>query len=338
MCLITITSGQSVIQQIMKKSMALQNKPKTLIYQKEQARIMLNPMFIKEADATVINYLGGKAVILLYTNKITTHSSLTATANINVQVLEQDVLKATCSMIPQVTTQNIPVLLAPKNHTIKIILRHRSFEYIHELVLRPLIKHITINIINKVVTINNPSNEPNTFAVDYRLYYINDEEIMPLHQTQSTPAEFELSDGQYRVELTKKVQFWDTWIQYGQWTQDIKIETKKPLTLPLIRKPTQITNMTVTTRKSNKLTTKSTITRRENTISTTTTTQIATTQINILNGITRNVQQNPHQDIAIVKFNGGQILLYLGQHHLLIQTQLLDRAYAKVRLWQSQNK
>ena len=67
-----------------------------------------------------------------------------------------------------------------------------------------------------MIIINNLSTELNTFTVDYRIYFINNEEIMPLHRTQSTPAEFELSDGQYRVELTKKVQFWDTWIQYGQ--------------------------------------------------------------------------------------------------------------------------
>ena len=48
------------------------------------------------------------------------------------------------------------------------------------------------------------------------------------------------------------------------------------------------------------------------------------------------IQQNLHQDVAVVKFTGGQILLYLGQHHLLIQTKLLDRAYVKVKLWQQE--
>ena len=178
-----------------------------MVYKQEYSRIMLNPTFITEPDATVINYLGGRAMILLYTNKIMIHSSLKATANINVQIMEQEVLKATCSMIYHVATQKIPARLTPKNYTMKVILRHDHLEYIHELTMGPLVKHIPIHIVNKVITMNNPSSEPNTFTIDYRIYFINNEEIMPLHRTQSLPAEVELSDGKYRMELTKRFNF-----------------------------------------------------------------------------------------------------------------------------------
>jgi len=43
-----------------------------------------------------------------------------------------------------------------------------------------------------------------------------------------------------------------------------------------------------------------------------------------------------HKDITVIHFSGGQILLYLGQHHLLIQAQLLEKAYAKIQLWQQE--
>ena len=74
--------------------------------------------------------------------------------------------------------------------------------------------------------------------------------------------------------------------------------------------------------------------RKKETTPILTTTQINTIQTNTLSFTTMNIQQNTHQDVAVVKFTGGQILLYLGQHHLLIQTKLLDRAYVKVKLWQ----
>ena len=330
MCLITIVNGQSPILQVMKGPMTL----------REHSRVMLNPTFITEPDATVINYVGGKAIILLYRDKITTHSSLYAEANINVQILEWGVLKATCSIIPHVTTQNIPAQLFPKNYTVKIILRHRSLEYNHELVMRPLVEYIPIHIVNKVITINNPSIEINTFAVDYRIYFVNNDEIMPLHQAQGVPAEVELSNMKYRIELTKKIQFWDKWMQYGQWMQDIEIQNKEPLKLSLIGKPTQKTKsppIGATTKKPNIVTnpsTNATVMIKREAVPTVTTTQVATTQANVLNITTMSIQQNLHQDIAIVKFTGGQILLYLGQHHLLIQTKLLDKAYVKVKLWQ----
>ena len=91
--------------------------------------------------------------------------------------------------------------------------------------MKPLVTHIPIHINNKMITINNPSNEPNTFMVDYRIYFINNEEIMPLHRPQNLPAEVELSVGKYRIELTKKVHFWNTWIQYGQWTHTVNQKT-----------------------------------------------------------------------------------------------------------------
>jgi len=56
---------------------------------------------------------------------------------------------------------------------------------------------------------------------------------------------------------------------------------------------------------------------------------------NILPSITRESQNN-RQDVAVIKFEGGQILLYLGQHHLFIQTKLLEKAYVKVKLWQQE--
>ena len=51
---------------------------------------------------------------------------------------------------------------------------------------------------------------------------------------------------------------------------------------------------------------------------------------------TESIQHDIHHEVAVIKFHGGQVLLYLGQHHLLIQTKLLDRAYVKVRLWQQE--
>ena len=43
-----------------------------------------------------------------------------------------------------------------------------------------------------------------------------------------------------------------------------------------------------------------------------------------------------HKDITVIHFSGGQILLYLGQHHLFIQAQLLEKAYAKIQLMQQE--
>jgi len=48
------------------------------------------------------------------------------------------------------------------------------------------------------------------------------------------------------------------------------------------------------------------------------------------------IQKDHHQDVAVIKFTGGQVLLHLGQHHLLIQTKLLNKAYVKVKLWQQE--
>ena len=117
-------------------------------------------------------------------------------------------------------------------------------------------------------------------------------------------------------------------MQYGQWTQDIEIKIKAPSMLPLIKKPTWTTNMPVTTYKPT-----STIPMEKGKV-TSIVTQITTMQTNIRNVTTMSIQENLHQDVAIVKFTGGQILLYLGQHHLLIQAKLLHRAYVKVKLWQ----
>ena len=153
---------------------------------------------------------------------------------------------------------------------------------------------------------------------------------MPLHRSQGVPATIELSIGKYRIELTKKVQFWDTWMKYGQWMQDIEIQSKEPLKLSLIGKTTQTTknpSMGTTTKIPKNPPTDPNVTRKKEAVPTITTTQISTIAI-------ESIQQTLHQDIAIVKFTGRQILLYLGLHHLLIQTKLLDKAYVKVKLWQ----
>jgi len=48
------------------------------------------------------------------------------------------------------------------------------------------------------------------------------------------------------------------------------------------------------------------------------------------------IQRNNHQDVAVIKYEGGQILVYLGQHYLLIQTKLIEKTYVKFKLWQQE--
>jgi len=139
--------------------------------------------------------------------------------------MEQDVLKAICTIIPNVVTQNIPVKLTFKNYTVKIIIRYKYLEYHHELVMTPLINHIPMHITNRIVTIDNP-NKHTHIVVHYRLQFDNDKQ--PISQLQRLPAKIELSDGKYRIELIKMVLFGRIWIQYGQWIQYIEIKSKEP--------------------------------------------------------------------------------------------------------------
>jgi len=66
---------------------------------------------------------------------------------------------------------------------------------------------------------NNPNKHFHGFAIYYRVYPII------LHNKGIQPVKFELPVGQYTIELTKNVWFWQTWIQYAQWIQDVEIKT-----------------------------------------------------------------------------------------------------------------
>ena len=215
-------------------------------------------------------------------------------------------------------------------------------EQAYELTMKLMMHYLPINITNKVITINSPSKDSQTFAVYYRIYPILVGQTISLHPPKSLPVKLELPAEKYRIEFTRKVWFWHTWIQYDQWMQYIEIRPPQPTALSQIKTPPTTTNsIKITTvnpfiRNKQEIFQSSTTTKLTSSTTSQATSKMITTTSKVSKITTITMQQEQHQDVTVIKFTGGQILLYLGQHHLLIQTKLLKREYVKVKLWQQE--
>jgi len=254
-------------------------------------------------------------------------------ASIFVQILDKEIVKTTFTINAASHTQNVPTKITYKEYTVRILFKYKHLEYVYNCTMSPVGKHLPIQIANNVISIKNP-NQHHRFVVKYRIHTFSS------HRSGKLPLRIWISPGKHRIEFFKQVWFWHTWVQYAQWTQDFEITTYDPKILFLAEKLVTTTSIVPTT-IVNKVVLKVIITipMITSTISpitlfTTTAEPKRTTPEAITTTIA--ILPDDQPDIAVIKFNGGQILLYLGQHHLLIQTKLLDKAYVKVKLWQQE--
>ena len=67
-------------------------------YTQEYLQKTLGPGVMKEKDAAIIHYIGGKALIQLYTYQIAILSSIDPVASITVQILDRETLKTTVTI------------------------------------------------------------------------------------------------------------------------------------------------------------------------------------------------------------------------------------------------
>jgi len=282
----------------------------------------------------------------LQADKVTIWKSLDTPSSVKVQIMDQDVNITSFTVYPPGHPQQIPIQLMFQKYLIKLILKYKHLEYPYQLIMEPSNPYLPINIANNIISIQNTNIHKTGFRIKY--------DILPLGlktaytQDGDLPIKLWLPAGKYNIVFQKTVWFWVHWMEYAKWVQIIEIHTNEPKPAKLERDPPEITSLApkpitvvttettpqATTRKINLInhTAKS---NNATTISSPTTTK-TTSPIKITTTHPKPVNMTMPKDVKVIHFSGGQILLYLGQHHLLIQAQLLDKAYAKVNLWQQE--
>ena len=215
-------------------------------------------------------------------------------------------------------TQNVPTY---KEYTVKLLFKYKHLEYEHNFTMSPVGKYLPIHIVNNVITIKNPNRQHHRFVIDYRIHTFHSP------RNGKLPMRIWISQGKHRIEFSKKVWFWHTWIQYAQWTQDFEITTYEPKSSFLAEQPiittsifpTTTTNMVVinTTKTQKMVQSPTTINPIQPITSLTITTRSRkikpeTITTAVPKTTTLSLQRVHHPDVNVIRFAGGQILLYLG--------------------------
>jgi len=297
-------------------------------YTKEYVEKILGPVIVAEPDVFYISYLSGTMLFKLQADKVMIWKALDTPSSVTVQIMDQDVIITSFTVYPQGNPQQVPVQILFQKYLIKLVIKYKHLAYPYQLVMEPSNHYLPINIANNIISIKSPHIHKTGFRVKY--------EIIPLDvktaytQKGDLPMKLWLPAGKYNIVFQKIVWFWVHWMEYAKWIQIIEIHTNEPKPASLVADRPEVrtlapTSTTMITAK----TTSQTATRKTNpsthTIDVNHTTMIPITTTTVV------ILQDNHQDVVVIKFNGGQILLYLGRHHLLIQTKLLNKTYVKVK-------